>query len=80
MEYSVTIKSPGGKTKRYSYGSTSDQQATVFASKIVEANVAGLDLASCVTITRDGAAISEASTVREVIQAACLTNDRRSQT
>lgn len=66
MTYIVTITSPDGNKTSFSCGGGSDQEALIYAGKIVEANVTDLDPDASVTILRDGTAIGTATTVKEI--------------
>ena len=67
MTYSVTITSTDGNSNTYACAGTSDQQALLYAGKVVEEKAARDDPAAAVTIPRAGEAIGPASTVGDMI-------------
>ena len=66
MTYSVTITSSDGNTNTYACAGTSDQQALIYAGKVVEEKADRDDPTAAVTVTRDGEAIGPASTVGDM--------------
>ena len=66
MTYSVTITSSDGNTNSYACAGASDQQALIYAGKVVEEKADRDDSAAAVTVTRDGEAIGPASTVGDM--------------
>jgi hypothetical protein len=69
MAYTVIITATDGTQVSYPCAGKSDQDAMIYAGKVIEANADSLDAFSRVTVLRDGKEISTATTVREVTKA-----------
>ena len=70
MTYSVTITSTDGNTNTYSCAGSSDQQALIYAGKVVEEKADHEDPEAKVSITKDGKAIGPESTVGDMMKKA----------
>lgn len=66
MTYSVTITSTDGNSNTYACAGTSDQQALIYAGKVVEEKADRDDPEAKVSITRDGENIGPSSTVGDM--------------
>ena len=66
MSYEVTITSKDGKEQSYPCGGVNDQDALIYAGKIVEANAISFSDNDAVNITKDGKKIGPIATVREM--------------
>lgn len=66
MSYLVTITSTDGNKNTFNCGGATDQEALIYAGKIVEDKGDENDPAATVAITKDGKDIGPASTVRDM--------------
>lgn len=66
MSYKVTITSMSGQQQEYPCGGTSDQEALIYAGKIVEANAGSLSQSDEVCIMNDGEKIGPIATVKDM--------------
>ena len=66
MAYAVTITSTDGKEQTYACSGAGDQEALIYAGKVVEANADRADPDASVKITKDGEGIGPVSTVKEM--------------
>ena len=67
MTYTVTITSTDGNKNTYTCGGSSDQEALIYAGKVVEEKADDADLDAAVTIEKDGQKIGPHATVRDMI-------------
>ena len=70
MTYTVTITSTTGERNTYTCGGASDQEALIYAGKVVEEKADTSDPDASVTITRDGKEIGPAASVAEMTRKA----------
>ncbi len=54
MIYTVTITSTTGEKNTYNCGGATDQEALIYAGKVVEEKADASDLAASVSINKDG--------------------------
>lgn len=66
MTYTVTITSTTGEKNTYTCGGASDQEALIYAGKVVEEKADTSDPDASVTIAKDGKEIGPAATVAEM--------------
>ena len=67
MAYAVTIKSSDGNSNTYACAGSNDQEALIYAGKVVEAKADPEDQLAAVQITNDGKDIGPASTVGDMV-------------
>ncbi len=67
MAYTVTITSTNGKQSTYACGGAGDQEALIFAGKVVEEHADPDDTEASVTIDKDGKEIGVPAKVREML-------------
>ena len=67
MTYSVTITSTDGNSNTYACAGSDDQEALIYAGKVVEEKADAEDAEAKVQITRDGKDIGPTSTVGNII-------------
>ena len=67
MTYTVTITSTDGNKSTYTCGSATDQEALIYAGKVVEEKADRADPEASVTIEKDGEEIGPPATVRDMI-------------
>lgn len=70
MTYKVTITSSGGQTHTYACGGSTDQEAMIYAGKVVEEKADVSDPEASVDITRNGEKIGPIATVADMIKKA----------
>ena len=68
MPYTVTITPTSGDKTTYPCGGASDQEALIYAGKVVEANADRSDPDAAISVEKDGAAIGPPATVAEMTQ------------
>ena len=66
MTYTVTITSTNGSKNTYTCGGATDQEALIYAGKVVEQNADRADLEASVTIEKDGEKVGPVATVRDM--------------
>ena len=66
MTYSVTIISTDGNSNTYACAGSNDQEALIYAGKVVEEKADPSDAEAKVQITKDGENIGPASKVGEM--------------
>lgn len=66
MAYSVTINSTDGNSNTYACAGSNDQEALIYAGKVVEEKADPEDAEAKVQITKDGKDIGPASTVGDM--------------
>ena len=67
MTYTVTITSTDGSKNTYSCGGATDQEALIYAGKVVEEKADPDDPNATVTIEKDGKEIGVPAVVRDMI-------------
>ena len=70
MPYTVTITSSDGNKNTYSCGGGTDQEALVYAGKVVEEKADPSDPQATVTIEKDGREIGVPAVVADMIKRA----------
>ena len=70
MTYTVTITSSDGNKNTYMCGGGTDQEALVYAGKVVEGKADPSDPQATVTIEKDGQAIGVPAIVDDMIKRA----------
>ena len=66
MTYTVTITSTDGNKNTYTCGGATDQEALIYAGKIVEEKADEADPEASVTIEKDGEKVGPTATVRDM--------------
>ena len=70
MTYTVTITSTTGEKNTYTCGGATDQEALIYAGKVVEAKADASDPAASVSIEKDGVEFGPVVTVADMIKRA----------
>ena len=70
MTYTVTITSTTGDKNTYTCGGVTDQEALIYAGKVVEEKADASDPEASVSIEKEGSGIGPAATVAEMIKKA----------
>ena len=65
--YTVTVHSTNGESTTYPCAGVQDQDALIYAGKVVEEHADRSDPNASVTIKKDGEVFGPASTVRDMI-------------
>lgn len=70
MTYTVTITSTSGEKNTYTCGGATDQEALIYAGKVVEEKADADDPEATVSIEKDGKEFGPAATVAEMTKKA----------